>query len=356
MKNEPAPYTKSDQYSDPSFPVDEALGWSEFNSNERVYKMNGSYSWTRISTLSGITLAGSDGKFSINDIAQGYLGDCYFLSALSSVAEKHEDVAGIFDQTELNSEGMYSIWAWPKGKPTNIRLDDQILSSNASTLRPVFTKVSEDKSVWVPLLEKYWAKLNGNYAQIEGGWSTEGITQLMGSPGYWSNCNGCTAEQVYEKINSLDRENNYISVGSRSETCGQLGIVGGHAYSVHSAYKIKATDGSTQCLIHIRNPWASERYTGDYGRASSLLTDDVLAQLRDQGAPEHSLDRDYDGDFFMKCEDWNTAWSTLFVNSYNQGWYSTSVEGTDTAGSTQMELKFTNPKMQDVMVGGDVWH
>ena len=46
----------------------------------------------------------------------------------------------------------------------------------------------------------------------------------------------------------------------------------------------------------------------------------------------------------MRCEDWNIAWSTLYVNSYNQGWYSTSVEGTDTAGSTQMELKFTKDR------------
>jgi len=105
-------------------------------------------------------------------------------------------------------------------------------------------------------------------------------------------------------------------------------------------------------LVWIRNPWSSERYTGDYGRASELLTDDVLAQLREQGVHEHALDRANDGDFFMKGEDWDTAWSSVYINYYTQGWYSTYVEGSGRSHT----LSFTNPSSQDVIVAGDIYH
>jgi len=244
IKNEPAAgYTEGTKFTDESFPTDEAFGWSAYNSAESVYALNSSKYWFRISDATGLTLKGNDDQFSVNDIRQGMLGDCYFLAALSSIAENNEDVAGIFDQTELNADGMYTVWAWPKGVPQQIRLDDYMPSNSATSFRPTFSKNSEDGSVWVPILEKYWAKLNGNYAQIEGGWVSEGVQQLMGSPGFFSNLSGKTTQELYNQISTYDKERTYMSAGSKSDTCGQLGIVGGHAYSIHGAYWINDTNG-----------------------------------------------------------------------------------------------------------------
>jgi calpain-15 len=34
---------------------------------------------------------------------------------------------------------------------------------------PIFAKPSGNREIWVMILEKCWAKLNGSYADIEGG-------------------------------------------------------------------------------------------------------------------------------------------------------------------------------------------
>lgn len=43
------------------------------------------------------------------DIKQGYCGDCYYLSAISSLAENPQRVKDIFITEEVNDEGCYAM-------------------------------------------------------------------------------------------------------------------------------------------------------------------------------------------------------------------------------------------------------
>jgi len=36
--------------------------------------------------------------------------------------------------------------------------------------------------MWLPILEKAWAKVKGSYTNSEGGWMTEGMRALTGAP------------------------------------------------------------------------------------------------------------------------------------------------------------------------------
>mmetsp|Transcript_46880 Transcript_46880/g.63606 ORF Transcript_46880/g.63606 Transcript_46880/m.63606 type:complete len:84 (-) Transcript_46880:1167-1418(-) len=55
------------------------------------------------------------GKFSLfdkidpSDIKQGYCGDCYFLSSISSLAEFPERIKAIFLTKEINDAGCYAL-------------------------------------------------------------------------------------------------------------------------------------------------------------------------------------------------------------------------------------------------------
>ena len=49
------------------------------------------------------------GKIEPNDIKQGGLGDCYFLSVLSCVAEKERRIKKLFVSKDIVKEGIYAV-------------------------------------------------------------------------------------------------------------------------------------------------------------------------------------------------------------------------------------------------------
>ncbi len=120
--------TSNGQFVDASFPEAEAFGWAAFQSSESTYvNHNGS----KLASVQGMygtsTFYGSE--FSPEDVNQGALGDCYFLTGMGSIAERHDDFIdswGDAGSSSLHSNGKYSYFAWPLGTPTEIVIDDKI--------------------------------------------------------------------------------------------------------------------------------------------------------------------------------------------------------------------------------------
>lgn len=52
------------------------------------------------------------------------MGDCYFLSALSVLAEKKEQVESLFYTHEYNKDGVYAVWLNINGEWRLIVIDD----------------------------------------------------------------------------------------------------------------------------------------------------------------------------------------------------------------------------------------
>lgn len=69
-----------------------------------------------------------------------------------------------------------------KGIPTIVIVDDYLLFDK-NTSRLVFDNIASDGALWGPLLEKVWAKVNGNYENIIGGDPLEALSILLGTPG-----------------------------------------------------------------------------------------------------------------------------------------------------------------------------
>lgn len=72
------------------------------------------------------------------------------------------------------------------GKPTVVVVDDYLPFDSYG--RTLYDHESADKAIWGPLMEKVWAKVNGNYDNIVGGNSQEAFGLLLGAPSiYYSN-------------------------------------------------------------------------------------------------------------------------------------------------------------------------
>ena len=140
---------------------------------ENMYKK-----WRRLSAIEPeATLFGTlDGN---NDVVQGALGDCYFLAGVHAYTEFPELFDRVFVTKNANAAGMYLFNVYIRGVPTVVAIDDFLPTYRKSL---IYTKVSADKSTWVPLLEKAFAKVMGNYENIEGGNHAEAFKFLSNAP------------------------------------------------------------------------------------------------------------------------------------------------------------------------------
>ena len=57
------------------------------------------------------------------------------------------------------------------------------LATAPEDTEPVYGRVNPDRNtLWAVLLEKAWAKMNGNYLNTAGGFSSWGLRTLLGVP------------------------------------------------------------------------------------------------------------------------------------------------------------------------------
>lgn len=115
-----------------------------------------------------------------NDIKQGQLGNCYYLSAISALAEFPHRVEACIISKNFNYAGKYKVRLFVNGKRVELVLDD-FFATNKETSRWQFSYSTENE-IWVQLLEKGWAKACGSFAKTIGGHTGEALKALTGGP------------------------------------------------------------------------------------------------------------------------------------------------------------------------------
>merc|ERR1719503_62751 len=102
-----------------------------------------------------------------NDIAQGVLGDCWFLAALAGLAEFEGAVFHLFQEKCVQPDGKYTlnIFNAQTRQWEAIVIDDFIPLGPDG--QPLMAK-PQDNEMWVLLAEKAFAKWFGSYVQTQG--------------------------------------------------------------------------------------------------------------------------------------------------------------------------------------------
>ena len=65
---------------------------------------------------------------------------------------------------------------------------DDLLPTSGGGL--IFDHIAPDKAMWGPMMEKVWAKINGNYENIVAGNSLEAFSLILGAPGQYFSMTG----------------------------------------------------------------------------------------------------------------------------------------------------------------------
>jgi len=115
-----------------------------------------------------------------DSIVQGALANCYFLSAISTIAENPERIKVIFVNPNLNSAGIYGVKFCINGQFKQVVVDD-FLPVYKSSGKLAFSS-TKDGSIWLSLLEKAWAKVHGNYERTILGNVEDAYSIITGAP------------------------------------------------------------------------------------------------------------------------------------------------------------------------------
>lgn len=100
-----------------------------------------------------------DTEIGPEDVMPGRFSDPYFFAALINILEKPQLIADMFINKEVNDGGAYALSLTKNGQRRTVLIDDTIpVSGNESAF------CHERRGLlWVPLLNKAWAKLHGSY-------------------------------------------------------------------------------------------------------------------------------------------------------------------------------------------------
>lgn len=142
---------------------------------------------------------------------QGYLGNCWFISAAAALAEVPQRVENLFVNDAVNDEGIYALQFYTLGHPHHVVIDDYLPSQpSGSGYRTIYANLGFDNSLWGAFLEKAFAKYMGNYLHIEGGWMRMGAHYLNGSPYLTKWHNQTSSDDLWALITQYDGADDII--------------------------------------------------------------------------------------------------------------------------------------------------
>jgi hypothetical protein len=205
-----------------------------------------------------------------DDIVQGGIGDCYFLSTLSDIARNDP---GLIQQdvTQLNN-GTYQVKFERNGQDVIENVDASFAVD--STGKPVFAGLGTGGSIWVAVMEKAFCFFRhpdqpASYSQIDFGSGAEVFADFGGS-----NLASLFAYQFKTGSQLVTEINNELAAGDVIDFASSqqaTALVPSHVYSV---VQVNA-DGS----LMLRNPWGFNQATPGDGGYINLTGDQALYSL-----------------------------------------------------------------------------
>lgn len=224
-----------------------------------------------------------DDKIDPDDIKQGQIGNCYFMSALSVLTLRPEKLKRVF-VCDANEAGVYAV-RFHKDGAERVVIIDSLFPTGGKNHRPAFGRSRVGNEMWVSVVEKAYAKLYRNYESLEAGFVDQALVDLTGGIGSRLDMSKDEVKQMISngtlfKILLQYHEDGFLlGAGSPAgsdnpEHASPSGIVQGHAYAL---IDVKQVDNVQ--LVQLRNPWGQFEWNGDYSDKSPLWTRCVCVVL-----------------------------------------------------------------------------
>ena len=175
----------------------------------------------------------------MDDVVQGSLGDCYFLTAISALSNYPYLIREKFRTIEYNEIGYYEVILFIDGEWQVVFIDDYfVFDIDTEDHKPAFAfSKPNGLELWAVILEKAWAKVNGGYSLIVAGLIHEAFEVLTGFPSHHLLHQMVDKQDLFRRILDAKKENTLMGCGSNGATDKEDidGIICGHAYTLADA-------------------------------------------------------------------------------------------------------------------------
>ncbi|KAK3588058.1 hypothetical protein CHS0354_012104 [Potamilus streckersoni] len=264
----------------------------------------------------------------------------WFLSMVAILSEKPELFYRVVPEDGwIPEDGVFRCRFWRFGEWEDVHVDDYLPVINGNSPRGAKSRDNKNE-MWPSLVEKAFARFNGNYSAI------------YGDPGeaYLALTGGVSEYIDFEKDFEADGHGSMeklLAMLQREEYDNHKGLVGSHAYSLTGSEEVTSKGGSKVQLVRIRNPWGHMEWKGRWSEMSqewdTIPPDSVQPDSTDNG------------EFWMQLDDFIKYFSRLTICSITPDFdrdgsedtlkYKTCIYGDwfgETAAGFQNKIK--NPK------------
>ncbi|KAG8889508.1 hypothetical protein FRB98_003982 [Tulasnella sp. 332] len=290
------------------------------------------------------TFFSADGP-SANGIIQGQCGDCWFLAALSNISSKgliekfcvaRDEKVGVYGFIFYRDCGWVDViiddllyTTSPKYEELTSREKtiyhkdkeryNQLARKGGKTL--YFARSATENETWVPLAEKAYAKLHGDYKAISGGTTVEGIEDLTGAVSHVIHLNDILDydEFWFNELQADDRlfacyMFSLSAVPDEEANNRVQGLCTAHAYSILRAREVRG-----KRFLLLRNPWGTGEFTGAWSDGSKEWTSEWMDVLDVMG---HKFGEG--GQFIMEYETFINLFTMIGRSRlFNSSWIQT---------------------------------
>lgn len=272
------------------------------------------------------------------DIKQGVLKNAYLLSAFAALAERPELIHRLFITDEANNAGLYAVWLNDNGIWRPVILDDFIpCRAYHGTFFPVFSQ-GKGGELWVALLEKAFAKINGCYFNLEIGQCRSALRDLTGAP--VDQLVDAEPEDIWNFLENAILNNQIVTTSTElgdeddAEDPAEA-VVTGHAYTILGCYAVRSSRGEER-IVKIRNPWANFEWKGDWSDSSALWTEDLRRDVNYPENPESGI-------FFMSINDYHKYFPVTWAARVKNNNHYQSVNFTHSGSTNYNVVRVTVP-------------
>ena len=256
----------------------------------------------------------------IENVIQGNLNDCYFQSAVAALCAYKSFYDKIFHIKYRTKENTYGVYLYLNGKWKLVLIDDYLPLFVVNNQKSLYFGYSIEEEIWVSLLEKAWAKVNGSYIKIgSGGLCKESFDVLTEAYTEQIFIKYEDPHKIWEKIENAIKHKYLMCLGTPPEIdFMDVGLIDGHAYSLIKAYIVKTNKGSEK-ILKLRNPYGKIEYSGRWSDASDVWTDELRKICEFPGIKE-------DGIFYMSFDDMRRYFFSLEIAKIEPNYTTKSIK------------------------------